>query len=207
MKRTPGIFFGLLLTTAAVAQKGTVHGTITAPEADAAQPMPFVNVAIKGTTLGATTGMDGSYSFQVDAGTYVLQVSFVGYEPVERPIAVPAGGAVTAHIELRKQAVAMRTVEGGATRRTDTEGAVLMETRRSMQVMNAVSSETISKSQDSDAGEVMRRVPGVTMIGNSHVMVRGLNERYSNVQLHDVSAPSMEPDVRSFAFDIIPAGL
>jgi outer membrane receptor for ferrienterochelin and colicin len=207
MKRTSGIFFGLLLTTAAVAQKGTVHGTITAPEADAAQPMPFVNVAIKGTTLGATTGMDGSYSFQVDAGTYVLQVSFVGYEPVERPIAVPAGGAVTAHIELRKQAVEMRTVEVVATRRTDTESAVLMETRRSMQVMNAVSSETISKSQDSDAGEVMRRVPGVTMIGNSHVMVRGLNERYSNVQLHDVSAPSMEPDVRSFAFDIIPAGL
>src|SRR5690606_7023447 len=147
-----GIFFGLLLTTAAVAQKGTVHGTITAPEADAAQPMPFVNVAIKGTTLGATTGMDGSYSFQVDAGTYVLQVSFVGYEPVERPIAVPAGGAVTAHIELRKQAVEMRTGEGVATRRTDTESAAPTGAHRSVLVTDAVSRETSYKSHYNDAG-------------------------------------------------------
>src|SRR5690606_3315002 len=102
---------------------------------------------------------------------------------------------------LKSTAIEMKAVEVVTTRRTDTESAVIMETRNSMQVVNAVSSETISKSQDSDASEVMKRVPGVTLFGNSYVMVRGLSERYSNVQLHDVSAPSMEPDVRSFAFD------
>ncbi len=207
MQRILATFSLCLLAVASFAQKGTVSGTITAPEAGKVQPMPFVNVAIKGTTTGATTDLDGRFSFLADPGDHVLQVSFVGFEPVERTIKVSAGQNVTANIELKTQAIEMKTVDVVATRRTDTEGAVLMETRKSMQVVNAISSETISKSQDSDAGEVMKRIPGVTVIGNSYIMIRGLNERYSNVQLHDVSAPSMEPDVRSFAFDIIPAGL
>lgn len=207
MHRSFGLSLALLLVLQTAAQKGTVSGTITAPEAGKVQPMPFVNVAIKGTTTGATTDLDGKYSFQADPGDHILLVSFVGYEPVERIIKVVAGQTVTANIELKMQAIEIKTVDVVATRRTDTEGAVIMETRQSMQVVNAVSSETISKSQDSDASEVMKRIPGVTVIGNNYIMIRGLNERYSNVQLHDVSAPSMEPDVRSFAFDIIPAGL
>ncbi len=207
MTRSLGALFLLLLTTATFAQKGTVSGTILAPEAGKVQPMPFVNVALKGTTTGATTDLDGKFSFDAEPGDHILQVSFVGFEPVERDIKVVAGQATTANIELKSQAIEMKTVDVVATRRTDTESAVIMETRRSMQVVNAISSETISKSQDSDASEVMKRVPGVTVIGNNYIMIRGLSERYSNVQLHDVSAPSMEPDVRSFAFDIIPAGL
>lgn len=207
MHRNLLVLATLLFSTVTAAQKGTVAGTITSNEAGTIQPMPFVNVVIKGTTTGATTDLDGKYSFSADPGTYTLQVSFVGYEPAERSITVAAGSEAKADIALKTLAVEMKTVEVVGTRRTDTEGAVIMETRKSMQVVNAISSETISKSQDSDAGEVMKRVPGVTMIGNSYVMIRGLNERYSNVQLHDVSAPSMEPDVRSFAFDIIPAGL
>jgi hypothetical protein len=207
MSRLLGSLFLLFLATATIAQKGTVSGTITAPEAGKVQPMPFVNVVIKGTNTGATTDLDGKFSFLAEPGDHVLQVSFVGYEPMEHAVKVVAGQTVTANLQLKTQAVEMKTVEVVTTRRTDTESAVILETRKSMQVVSAVSSETISKGQDSDASEVMKRVPGVTIIGNSYVMIRGLNERYSNVQLHDVSAPSMEPDVRSFAFDIIPAGL
>jgi len=207
MIRTLASLFLTLAALTSWAQKGTVSGTVTAPEDGRTQPMPFVNVALKGTTTGATTDLDGKFSFQADPGQYVLVVSFVGYEPVERPISVAAGLTVRADLELKSTAIEMKAVEVVTTRRTDTESAVIMETRNSMQVVNAVSSETISKGQDSDASEVMRRVPGVTLFGNSYVMIRGLSERYSNVQLHDVSAPSMEPDVRSFAFDIIPAGL
>lgn len=207
MNRILGSFVLALLALSSFAQKGTVSGTITAPEAGKVQPMPFVNVVIKGTATGGTTDLDGKFSFQAEPGNHTLLVSFVGFEPMERPITVVAGETVRVNIELKSQAIEMKAVDVVATRRTDTEGAVIMETRQSMQVVNAISSETISKSQDSDASEVMKRVPGITLFGNSYVMIRGLSERYSNVQLHDVSAPSMEPDVRSFAFDIIPAGL
>lgn len=197
----------ILLTFNAFSQRGTIAGTITGTEGGKPQPMPFVNVVIKGTNTGATTDLDGKFSFQADPGEHTLVISFVGFEPQERVVRVVAGQTARADVLLKSTTVEIGTVEVVTVRRTDTESAVIMETRQSMQVVNAISSEQIAKSQDSDASEVMKRVPGVTLFGNNYVMIRGLSERYSNVMLHDVSAPSMEPDVRSFAFDIIPSGL
>lgn len=199
----------LLLTVAlsGLAQRGTISGTVRAMEGGSMQPQPFANVVLKGSSTGASTDLDGRFSFQADPGTYTLVTSMIGYGNDERAITVEPGGTLKLDIQLGEGAQEIKAVEVVKQRRTDTESAVIMETRKSMQVVNAISSETISKGQDSDASEVMKRVPGVTVIGNNYIMIRGLSERYSNVQLHDVSAPSMEPDVRSFAFDIIPSSM
>lgn len=188
------------------AQKGTITGVITADEGGREQPMPFVNVVLKGTTTGATTDLDGRYSFQADAGLHTLLVSFVGYEPVERPVTVEAGRTVQMPVKLHTQAIEMKAVEVATVRRTGTESAVLMETRQSQQVVNGVGREQITKSQDRNAGEVVRRIPGVTLVGDRFVMIRGLADRYNTVMLNDVMAPSLEPDKRAFSFDLIPAG-
>ena len=206
MYRKLTLLVALVLSAAAFSQKGTIAGTITALEAGVVQPLPFVNVAIKGTTTGATTDLDGRFSFPAEAGTHVLVVSFVGYEPVERTIAVIAGQTTSADLELKAQAIEMAAVEVVSTRRTETEGAVVMETRRSEQVVNGVSREQISKSQDRTAGDVVKRIPGVTMVGDRFVMIRGLADRYNTVMLNDVIAPSLEPDKRAFSFDILPSG-
>src|SRR5689334_3679738 len=92
-------FLTLALGLTALAQKGSITGTITAYEAGQVQPMPFVNVAIKGTTIGGTTDLDGKFTFPADAGTHVLAVSFVGYEPQELTVNVIAGQATQANVE------------------------------------------------------------------------------------------------------------
>ena len=196
----------LVLGLSAFAQKGSITGTITAVEAGQLQPMPFVNVAIKGTTIGGTTDLDGKFTFPVEAGSYTLAVSFVGYEPLERPITVVAGQATQADVELKSQSVEMKGIDVVTTRRTETETAVVMETRRSEQVVNGVGREQISKSQDRTAGDVVKRIPGVTMVGDRFVMIRGLADRYNTVMMNDVIAPSLESDRRAFSFDILPSG-
>ena len=45
--------------------------------------MPFANVLVKGTNNGVTTDFDGNYSVNVQAGTYTLIFSFVGYKTKE----------------------------------------------------------------------------------------------------------------------------
>jgi TonB-dependent receptor len=199
----PLAFIGCLV---AHAQKGTVTGTITSPEAGKVQPMPFVNVLLKGTTTGTTTDLDGRFSFDAEPGSYILLVSFVGYEPVERAVSVSAGQTTRVDVELKGQAVEMKTVEVVTTRRTETEAAVVMETRQSEQVVNGVGREQISKGQDRSAGDVVKRIPGVTMMGDRFVMIRGLADRYNTVMLNDVVAPSLESDRRAFSFDILPSG-
>ena len=164
-----------------VAQKGTVTGTITAPEAGKVQPMPFVNVALKGTTVGATTDLDGKFSFQAEPGEYLLVVSFVGYEPVERAVTVVADRTVRVDVELKTLAIEIKTFEVVTQRRTETEAAVVMETRQSEQVVNGMGREQIAKGQDRTAGDVVKRIPGVTMVGDRFVhlfqSIYGLSKR------------------------------
>ncbi|MBE3085979.1 MAG: RagB/SusD family nutrient uptake outer membrane protein [Bacteroidetes bacterium] len=58
------------------AQRLTVTGKITNPNGET---LPGVTVVVKGTTVGTTSGMDGSFSISVPSGDAVLQFSFIGY--------------------------------------------------------------------------------------------------------------------------------
>lgn len=49
------------------------------------QPLPGVNVKIKGTNIGATTGTDGKFSLQADDNA-VLIFTFVGFRTKEEPV-------------------------------------------------------------------------------------------------------------------------
>lgn len=60
-----------------------VHGTVT--DAATQQPMPGVNVLIKGTTNGTTTDANGQYRILADDKD-VLIFSFIGYAPQESQV-------------------------------------------------------------------------------------------------------------------------
>lgn len=93
-----------------------------------------------------------------------------------------------------------------AVRRTDTEAATLQEAKRSANVVNNVSAQEIKRTQDTNAGEVIRRIPGVSLIDDKFIMVRGLQQRYNNVWINGGAVPSSEADSRAFSFDMIPSG-
>lgn len=92
-----------------------------------------------------------------------------------------------------------------AVRRTGTEAAAVQQTKASNVVESKVSSQEIQRTQDTNAGEVIRRVPGVSLIDEKFVMVRGLSQRYNNVWVNGGAVPSSEADTRAFSFDIIPS--
>ncbi|MBL0050645.1 MAG: SusC/RagA family TonB-linked outer membrane protein [Bacteroidetes bacterium] len=71
------ILLFLTLVYATKAQSITVTGTVTS--ATDALPMPFVTVAIKGTTNAVATNMDGKFSLLNVRATDSLLFSFVGY--------------------------------------------------------------------------------------------------------------------------------
>jgi TonB-dependent SusC/RagA subfamily outer membrane receptor len=74
------------VTQPQVAQPGwlTVSGKIT--DHSTGEGLPGVTVLVKGTTTGASTNADGTYSLQVPPGATTLVVSSVGYVSAERPI-------------------------------------------------------------------------------------------------------------------------
>ncbi len=82
MRKTLLLFFMALLLPAglAQAQTGKISGVVL--DAQTNEPLPGVNVAIVGTTIGAITDIDGYYNIlNVDPGRKSLRASFVGYTP------------------------------------------------------------------------------------------------------------------------------
>jgi TonB-linked SusC/RagA family outer membrane protein len=72
----------LLVSNPAFAQNGrTVTGRIT--QSDDNSTLPGVSVAIKGTTTGTITDIDGNYTINVPDNNAVLHFSFIGFETQE----------------------------------------------------------------------------------------------------------------------------
>lgn len=164
---------------------------------------------IPGTSLGAVTDIDGRYIIEkVPAGTYTLRLTFIGYITEELPqVTVKSGETTTFHYKMSTESKTLKDAEVVATRITNTENAILAEMRKSEQIVNGVSSQQISKTQDRNASEVIRRLPGVTLMEDRFIVVRGLSERYNAVLLNDALAPSAEADKKAFSFDIIPSSM
>lgn len=87
----------------------------------------------------------------------------------------------------------------------NTEGSIVGLPRNSLMVLSGVSAQQISRTQDSNASEVIKRIPGISIIDDKFVMVRGLSQRYNNVWINRSAVPSSEADSRAFSFDIIPS--
>lgn len=67
-----------ILSFPAFAQSGKIAGKVL--DGGTGEPLPFVNVMIEGTTLGAATDLDGYYSIiGVRPGTYNIKASAIGY--------------------------------------------------------------------------------------------------------------------------------
>lgn len=199
------LFFTISLSSFAVfAQDAFITGRIVDEQGE---PLPFVNVISVEHKVGKATDFDGVYKFRVPAGKNTIRCSFTGYISDSVVIDIKPGQTIQKDFILFETTTTKSEVEIFAIRKTNTEIAVIQEVKESKQVVNAMSAEMIEKTGDSDASEVVKRIPGVTVVGNNFIMIRGLSERYNNVLLHDVFAPSMETDVKSFAFDIIPSNM
>jgi hypothetical protein len=80
----PLALLALLILFTSVAVAGDVHGTVT--NAQGGEPLGKIQVAILGTGYIAGTGPDGNFRIsQVPPGSYVLQVSGVGYRTLSVP--------------------------------------------------------------------------------------------------------------------------
>ena len=80
----------MLLPGLALAQTGTLSGTIT--DGESGESLPGANVFVVELGSGSATDVDGLYTItDIGVGTYTIRVSFSGYKSVEQAYTVSAG--------------------------------------------------------------------------------------------------------------------
>jgi outer membrane receptor for ferrienterochelin and colicin len=204
LKGLPVLAIALLSSCMALGQ-GSIAGHVK--DAKTGEAIIGANVVIKGTETGAATDLEGNFQITgVSEGTYSIQVSFVTYKTHVIPdVRVETAKRVTLDIVLSEDISELEEVVVTAARQVDTDYDLLKAIKENKLVVSGISAQQISRTLDRDAAQVIRRVPGVTIRGNEFVNVRGLGERYNVVMLHNAYAPSVETDIRSFSFSIIPS--
>jgi len=197
----------LLLSFISIASfgQGSVTGVIT--DAKTKDPVIGANVVIQGTTIGGATDIEGRFLIsKVAAGTYTLQVTSMTYKTHLIPnLVVEDAKRVSVDVPLSEDVSELQEVVVTSGRAYDTDFELLRSIKEMKLVVVGITSEQISKTLDRDAAQVLRRVPGITIKDNQFVQIRGLSERYNPVMLHNVYAPSVETDVRSFSFATLPS--
>ncbi|GIZ16219.1 SusC/RagA family TonB-linked outer membrane protein [Capnocytophaga catalasegens] len=142
-------FFSLKIT----AQQQVVKGTVTDTSKE---PLPGVNILIKGTTHGTVTDFDGNYELNAPKGA-VLEFSFVGFQTQAKNVGV--GNPVIINVTLQEDAQQLEDVVVigyGVARKKDVTGSV-----------NLVTTKDFNKAPAVNADQLLQgKVAGVSMTSN-----------------------------------------
>jgi len=207
MYRTLLVVLVCTFSLLATAQRGIVAGTISSNENGKIEPMPFVNVALKGTNTGATTDLDGKFSFIADPGNYVLLVSFVGYEGVEEPLTVTTDKTTLLDLQLKGQGIDLGEVEVVHTVNREREAVLLMERKESTDLVQNIGAQELKKKGANDVAEGVQKMVGLSTVGGRYIVVRGLGDRYNAAYLNGLPLPSPDPDAKVAPLDIFPTSV
>ncbi len=200
------IFITLISIGYAVAQSGSIRGVVK--DSKTGETIIGANVRLENTGYGVATGLDGDFEIsRVEPGNYTVIVSFITYASQRINVDIIASKQTFLTVEMEEDISELSTVTVTAVRETSSDISLLRNIRESVQVVSGLSAESISRTLDSDVSQVVKRIPGVTVIQDRFIVVRGLNERYNTTQLHNINTPSMEPDVRSFSLDVVPSNI
>jgi outer membrane receptor protein involved in Fe transport len=198
-----------LCTFSSLAAQAT--GRIIGRVVDAAQgaPVAGAEVDVVDAPIQTVSALDGRYTLtDVPAGPVSVRVRMIGFAPkVVTGIVVQAGQTVAQDIAMVAAAVQLAEISVSAQAERGTVNRALDEQRHAPNIRNTITAEQIAKSPDSDAGQAVRRVSGVTVQDGKYVFVRGLGERYTTTSLNGARVPSPEPERKVVPLDLFPSGL
>lgn len=161
-----------------VSQVLKITGLVT--DATTGEPLPGVNITVKGTTMGTITDVAGKYSIDVNSANAVLDFSFVGYNTES----IPVSGKSVIDVTLVPDIKALEEVVVigyGTVKRNDLTGSV-----------TSISSKDLGESNVMNIDQALQgRMAGVQVSSkggkpgaNMSIRIRGINSTRGNDPLY-----------------------
>ncbi|MDF2433703.1 MAG: TonB-dependent starch-binding outer membrane protein SusC [Mucilaginibacter sp.] len=146
----------MMFSVIAFAQTGSITGKVID---ETNQPLPGASVSIDGTTLGATSDANGSYTITgVKAGNYTITAKFIGYTDSKKTVTIPAT-ATTINFSLQPQNTGLNEVVVigyGTEKKKDLTGSIATVSRKDFNQGAITTPEQL----------IQGKVAGVSIISN-----------------------------------------
>jgi iron complex outermembrane receptor protein len=156
-----------IIVVHASAQQGTVKGTVKSNDN---QPAPYVNVVLKGKSIGTISGSDGSYVIRnVKPGNYTLVTSFVGLQSQEKQISVAADVVTEVEFILFESAQQLSEVvimgTRGLNENTVNAGKIDINPMDLPQSVMVIDRQILERQQTLRISDVLMNTNGVYLMG------------------------------------------
>lgn len=185
------MFFFFMAQSSMAASSGTMKGKVF--DRDTKDALTGATVLVKGTSIGASTDLDGEYLIHnVPTGDQTIVVSYIGYVSITVTVNIPEDQTVTKDFFLEAAAVQGKTVVVTAQAQGQIEA--INQQLSSNKIVNIVSDAKIQELPDFNAAQAISRLPGISVTQSSgeaqKVVIRGLAPQYNEVAVGGVTLAS-----------------
>src|SRR3569833_48502 len=197
-----------------IARAQTIRGNVTDAKNGDVLIGATVHIQKGDFQQSATVKLDGIYIFKnIPAGTYKLQVKYIGYN-ITKEYDVDAAAGATAILNVAMVPGAKNLNEVAVTEHIsrETDASARNDEKNANNTLNAVSAHTIAISPDVLVSSVVSRVSGISIDRSTtgdaqHVIIRGMDKQYNTTLINGIKIPSPDNKNRYVPLDIFPADL
>ncbi|WP_394773162.1 TonB-dependent receptor domain-containing protein [Flavobacterium sp.] len=172
--------------------------------------LPGVNIKVVELGLGAQSDIDGNYVLEVESGDYTIEISAISFQTQKiSDVKVLEGGETPLVVSLKEDTQSLKEViiiQDYKKATASVEG-LLLQQKKSAQFSDGISAEQIARTPDRDVASSLKRITGVTTIGDKYVVVRSMGERWNQAVMDGIALPSTDAYQQNFSFDIIPTSI
>ncbi len=157
-------------------------------------------------STGASTDLDGYYSFEVSSGVqHIMVVSYLSYGTIEDTIQVEDGQIVVRDFTMTSSSFTLNEVEVVAKQERSKQYYMESIKKKSASTLDYMSGDLMNRIGDNNVSAAISRVTGVATNG-SFITVRGLGDRYVQTTINGSLIPTLDPFTNNIKLDLFPAG-
>lgn len=167
--------------------------------------LPFINVSLKGTTIGVVTDLSGHYMMtNLPVGNIVVVASSVGYTTLEKEIELRQGQSIQLNFEIQQDAVMLESVVVSANRNESNR-------KDAPAIVNVLTSALFQNTNSVSLGQGLNYQPGLRVetncqsCGYQEVRINGLDGPYSQILID--SRPIFSALAGIYGLEQIPANM
>ncbi|MEJ2594946.1 MAG: TonB-dependent receptor, partial [bacterium] len=179
----------ILLGSSFAFAQGLIRGVVQDVNTD--ETLIGATVLIRGTTIGVTTNLDGSFLLIAPEGDHQLVVSYVGYEEYVTDISVKDGSTYNlGTILMLSSSIGLQEINVFANVAIDRKTPVAVSTVDAATIVEQLGSQELP--------EVVNRTPSVYAVkqgggfGDSRINIRGFDQRNIAIMVNGVPVNDME---------------
>ncbi len=186
-------------------ENGSVQITLSSSEDESF--IKDARVFVKGLSIDIKTDAKGNAVLTIPQGEQTLSIIHANYSAQTVKVTVMANESIMKMIQLSPASLEMEEFVVLAPQVEGSVAALTAEKKNGSAIAEVLGSEQMSKKGDSNAAAALKRVAGITLVDGKNIYVRGLGERYSNVELNSMHLPSPNPTKRVVPLDIFPSSV